>query len=57
MVIIFVLATSDKGLRAAMRGDPHVLVGLDVHRGQVTHIEVAKALGLAHADAGAAVTS
>ena len=42
----FVLALADKGPLAAMRADPHLRAGLNVHRGNVTHPAVANALGL-----------
>jgi alanine dehydrogenase len=41
----FVLAIANKGWRAAVRDDPHLLAGLNVHAGRVTHREVAGALG------------
>lgn len=33
----FVLALADKGYRQAMREDPHLMNGLNVHRGRVTY--------------------
>ena len=42
----FVLALADKGWRRAVSDDPHLLDGLNVHDGQVTHTAVAQALGL-----------
>ncbi|MDX2202286.1 MAG: alanine dehydrogenase [Hyphomicrobiaceae bacterium] len=42
----FILALADKGPRQAMLEDPHLLAGLNVHRGAVTHPAVAEALGL-----------
>jgi alanine dehydrogenase len=42
----FVLALAGKGWRQAMRDDPHLAEGLNVHEGQVTHVAVARALGL-----------
>ena len=44
----FVLALADKGWRAALRDDPHLLAGLNVCEGHVTHPAVAESLGLAH---------
>ena len=41
----FVLALADKGGKAAMLADPHLLNGLNVHRGNVTCREVAEDLG------------
>jgi alanine dehydrogenase len=40
-----ILALADKGPVAAMRADPHLLAGLNVHAGRVTHRAVAEALG------------
>ena len=42
----FVLALADKGWRQACEDDPHLLAGLNVHAGQLTHYEVGKALEL-----------
>lgn len=44
----FVLALAGKGWRQAMLDDPHLAEGLNIHAGQVTHIAVARALGLRH---------
>jgi alanine dehydrogenase len=41
----FVLALADHGWRQAMRDDPHLRHGLNVHAGRVTHPAVAEALG------------
>ena len=41
----FLLALADKGPKAAMLTDPHLLNGLNVHKGQITHAAVAEALG------------
>jgi len=41
----FVLALAGKGAKKALQDDRHLLAGLNVHRGQVTHREVAHALG------------
>lgn len=51
----FILALADKGPLAAMRDDPHLMSGLNVHRGEVTHRAVAEALGVAHVEAGVAI--
>ncbi|MBI4183543.1 MAG: alanine dehydrogenase [Proteobacteria bacterium] len=51
----FVLALAGKGFPRALREDPHLLAGLNVHRGDVTHAAVAAALGLSHREAAAAV--
>ncbi|HEY5636235.1 MAG TPA: alanine dehydrogenase [Burkholderiales bacterium] len=40
----FVLAIADLGARRAMLEDPHLLAGLNVHCGRVTHPAVAEAL-------------
>ncbi len=42
----FVLALADKGVPAALLADPHLLNGLNVHRGRITHPAVAEALKL-----------
>lgn len=42
----FILALADKGPRKAMLDDPHLLAGLNVYKGGVTHPAVAEALGL-----------
>ncbi|MDT8319823.1 MAG: alanine dehydrogenase [Xanthomonadales bacterium] len=41
----FTLALANKGPKQAMMDDPHLLNGLNVHRGQVTHEDVARDLG------------
>jgi alanine dehydrogenase len=46
----FVLALADKGTEAAMTDDPHLLNGLNVYKGRITHPAVAAALGLELAD-------
>lgn len=51
----FVLALADKGVEAALRADPHLLAGLNVHAGKVTHAAVADALGMEHVDAARAI--
>ncbi|HYZ61612.1 MAG TPA: alanine dehydrogenase [Acetobacteraceae bacterium] len=42
----FVLALAEKGWAGALRDDPHLLPGLNVHEGRVTHEAVAESLGL-----------
>jgi alanine dehydrogenase len=42
----FVLALADKGWRQAMRADPHLRAGLNIHDGQIVCAPVAEALGL-----------
>ena len=41
----FVLAIADKGWREAMAEDPHLMNGLNVHAGRITHPAVAESLG------------
>jgi alanine dehydrogenase len=41
----FTLALAGKGARQAMLDDPHLLNGLNVHRGKVTYQDVARDLG------------
>ena len=41
----FAVALADKGYRQALADDPHLLHGLNIHRGRVTHAAVADALG------------
>ncbi len=41
----FALALADKGARQALLDDPHLLAGLNVHRGMVTYKDVARDLG------------
>jgi alanine dehydrogenase len=47
----FILALAGKGAERAMRDDPHLLHGLNVYKGQITHPAVAAALGLQVGDA------
>lgn len=47
----FVLAIADKGVLPALREDSHLLQGLNVYRGSITHPQVAEALGVAATDA------
>jgi alanine dehydrogenase len=41
----FTLALADKGWRRACADDPHLLAGLTVHEGAITHEAVAHDLG------------
>jgi alanine dehydrogenase len=41
----FVLAIANKGWRQALRDEPHLRDGLNIHAGRVTHPAVAQALG------------
>lgn len=43
-----VLAIADKGWQKALEDDPHLMHGLNVHAGKITHAGVAQALGLEH---------
>jgi alanine dehydrogenase len=47
----FVLALADKGWKRALREDPHLRNGLNVHAGKVTYQAVATALGLPYTPA------
>jgi alanine dehydrogenase len=51
----YVLALADKGYRQALADDPHLLRGLNVHRGEVTYEAVARDLGLAYRPADEAL--
>lgn len=42
----FVRAMADNGVMAALADDPHLLAGLNVHGGEITHAAVAESLGL-----------
>jgi alanine dehydrogenase len=46
----YVLALAGQGFREAMKRDPHLLAGLNVHEGKVTNRPVAEALGLSFED-------
>jgi alanine dehydrogenase len=50
----YVLALADKGPRA-LADDQHLLAGLNIHRGRITHPAVAEALGAPHTDAANAI--
>jgi alanine dehydrogenase len=52
----FVLALADKGCKRALEDDRHLLNGLNVHRGRVTHREVAAALNYDYTDPLAAIS-
>ena len=51
----FVLALADKGVAAALRDDPHLLAGLNVHAGRITHSAVADALDTEYVPAAVAI--
>ncbi len=42
----FMLALADKDWRQACEDDAHLLAGLNVHAGHLTHFAVGKALGM-----------
>lgn len=44
----FVLAIADQGFQAALRRDPYLAEGLNVHDGKVVHAAVARDLGYEH---------
>ncbi|PWC31820.1 alanine dehydrogenase [Azospirillum sp. TSO22-1] len=46
----FALALANKGWKRALAEDPHLLAGLNVHAGKITHPAVADALGTPYAD-------
>jgi alanine dehydrogenase len=49
----FIIALANKGWRRALRDDPHLREGLNVHEGAITHAAVARDLGFAHTEVGA----
>ena len=51
----YVLQLADRGYRDALKADPHLRAGLNVHAGKVTCREVAEALGHAYTDPAAAL--
>ena len=53
----FALALADKGWRQALGDDAHLLDGLNVFRGRVTHAAVARDLGLDYTPAAEAVAA
>jgi alanine dehydrogenase len=46
----FTLALADRGWQAAMRHDPHLRQGLNIHAGKITYAAVARDLGLEATD-------
>jgi len=52
----FTLALANKGAKQAMLDDPHLLNGLNVHRGKVTFEDVARDLGYEYVPAREALT-
>ncbi len=53
----FALALADKGAKQAMLDNPHLLQGLNVHRGMVTYEDVARDLGYDYVPAVEALES
>jgi alanine dehydrogenase len=53
----FILALAGKGVAAALTEDPHLLNGLNVYRGKITHPAVAGALGMQYADPRKMITA
>jgi len=51
----FALALANKGAKQAMLDDPHLLEGLNVHRGMVTYEDVARDLGYDYVPAAKAL--
>jgi len=51
----FILALAGKGAEKALADDPHLLAGLNVHKGKLTYRAVAEAQGLAFEDPRAAL--
>lgn len=47
----FTLALADNGYKEALAGNPHLLAGLNVHRGDITYKAVSEALGVPFKDA------
>lgn len=47
----FILALANKGYKKALRDDKHLLAGLNIHNGKITHPAVASALGMAYTPA------
>ncbi|MBL4796947.1 MAG: alanine dehydrogenase [Oleispira sp.] len=47
----YIVSIANKGYKAALLDDPHLLNGLNVYRGQVTCRSVAESLGLEYVDA------
>ncbi len=53
----FVLALAEKGAAGALADDPHLMAGLNVHRGRVTYEAVARDLDLDYTPAGEALAA
>jgi alanine dehydrogenase len=53
----YAIKLADKGATQAMLDDPHLMAGLNVHRGMVTYEEVANDLGYDYVDARSALAT
>ena len=53
----FTLALADKGYKAALAGNPHLLAGLNVHRGDITYRAVSEALGVPFKEAKSVIAA
>jgi alanine dehydrogenase len=53
----FTLALADKGYRQAMLDNPHLLAGLNVHKGELTYRAVSDALGVPWREAGSVLAA
>ncbi|MEK7244467.1 MAG: alanine dehydrogenase, partial [Pseudomonadota bacterium] len=53
----YVLALAGKGVIRALAEDRHLLAGLNVHRGRITHPAVAEALKLDYVEAARAIAA
>lgn len=53
----FTLALADKGYKTALTDNPHLMNGLNVHKGDVTYKAVADDLGYAYVDPSTAINS
>lgn len=47
----FILDIANKGVKQALREDPHLLNGLNIYKGRITHPAVARSLGFDYAPA------
>lgn len=55
--ILYVLTLANNGYGAALKADPHLLEGLNVHRGRITCEGVAKALGYDYVEPSSALVN
>nr|WP_274383102.1 hypothetical protein [Piscirickettsia salmonis] len=46
----FALQLANQGAKQALENDPHLLNGLNIHKGQITYAQVAKALDKSFVD-------